>query len=80
MSQSTERTLPLIVLVTSALAAKMLNMSEDALRQARVRGNGPKFKKDGRRVYYKVQDLAEWEDAHTMTHEEISGYLLSSEN
>ena len=35
--------------------------------QHRYRGTGPKYVKVGRKVFYRVADLNEWLERHTMT-------------
>ncbi|MCW5720009.1 MAG: helix-turn-helix domain-containing protein [Devosia sp.] len=49
-------------LPNTAEAAKFLNRSENTLRVARVRGNGPAFRKFGRTVRYAVKDLIDYVD------------------
>jgi len=47
-------------LVDEMEAAQYLCLSRSFLRQARVRGTGPTFKKLGKAVRYKIQDLDSW--------------------
>jgi hypothetical protein len=41
-------------------AAKALSLSETWLEQMRLKGNGPRFVKAGRRVLYRPADIAAW--------------------
>lgn len=44
-------------LLSTAEAAKFLNRAEITLRIARIRGNGPAYRKFGRTVRYTIEDL-----------------------
>jgi len=55
-------TLPFDVTVDSKTAADLLDTTDAALRQRRVRGQPPRFIKVGRAVRYRLPDLAEFED------------------
>lgn len=44
-------------LLNTAEAAKFLNRAENTLRIARIRGNGPAYRKFGRTVRYTIEDL-----------------------
>lgn len=54
--------LPFDVTVDSKTAADMLETTDAALRQRRVRGQLPRFVKVRRSVRYRLPDLAEFED------------------
>ena len=43
-------------------AAAFLNLSPRTLEKQRVLGNGPRFRKFGRRVLYALSDLEAWAD------------------
>jgi len=45
------------------------HMTLKALAQERVRGTGPKYIRDGRRIRYRASDLAAYFEAHTVTPE-----------
>lgn len=45
--------------------ADWLGTTTDRLAQARYKGNGPKFIKLGRSVYYTEAHLREWVEANT---------------
>jgi predicted DNA-binding transcriptional regulator AlpA len=47
-------------LLTPAQAAEAVSLSEQTLRIARIRGNGPKFVKLGASVRYRLSDLEAW--------------------
>jgi predicted DNA-binding transcriptional regulator AlpA len=47
-------------LMTRKQAAAWLEMTEAALSQMAVRGEGPKYVRAGRSVRYRAADLAEW--------------------
>lgn len=47
-------------LLTTEQAARYLGMSESALKQMRVNGNGPTFFKLNRSVRYGEDDLQQW--------------------
>jgi len=44
-------------------AARFLNLSPRTLEKHRVIGDGPRFRKLGRRIVYAVGDLEAWADA-----------------
>lgn len=46
-------------------AARFLNLSPRTLEKQRVIGDGPRFRKFGRRVVYVIADLEAWADART---------------
>jgi Helix-turn-helix domain len=46
-------------------AAALLRVSEITLGRWRIQGNGPAFRKFGRRVLYARADLISWTDAQT---------------
>ncbi|WP_202883567.1 helix-turn-helix domain-containing protein [Pseudomonas sp. RW10S2] len=48
--------------LTNDEAADYLRLSPRTLEKQRVIGNGPKFRKFGRRVMYAVSDLDAWAD------------------
>lgn len=48
--------------LTNDEAAEYLRLSPRTLEKQRVIGNGPKFRKFGRRVMYAVADLDAWAD------------------
>jgi Helix-turn-helix domain len=43
-------------------AARFLNLSPRTLEKQRVIGDGPRFRKFGRRVVYAITDLQAWAD------------------
>lgn len=47
-------------LLTETQAAFCLQMSRSFLRQARIKGTGPKFVKLGSAVRYRKKDLDDW--------------------
>ena len=47
-------------------ASKYLRLSPRTLQNMRVSGEGPIFRRHGRRVFYQVSDLIEWSDAHKL--------------
>ncbi|MQA65035.1 MAG: helix-turn-helix domain-containing protein [Alphaproteobacteria bacterium] len=51
--------------------AEYLSLSESYLNQMRVRGDGPKYHKIGRKVIYRLADVEEWlaRQAHRSTSE-----------
>ncbi|MGH6647359.1 helix-turn-helix transcriptional regulator [Aquabacterium sp.] len=51
--------------LTNDEAADYLRLSPRTLEKQRVIGNGPKFRKFGRRVMYAVADLDAWADQHS---------------
>ena len=46
--------------LTTVEAAHHLNLSHRTLEKMRIQGDGPIFRKFGRRVLYKRDDLEEW--------------------
>lgn len=48
--------------VTTARAAEYLGLSPKTLEKARVLGGGPRFRKHGRRVVYRLEDLDAWSE------------------
>ena len=46
-------------------AARFLNLSPRTLEKQRVIGDGPRFRKFGRRIVYATADLEAWADART---------------
>jgi predicted DNA-binding transcriptional regulator AlpA len=58
-------------LVTAEQYAEWRGITKNAAAAERYNGNGPKFVKAGRRVYYRVADVNEWleQNIHTMTGE-----------
>lgn len=53
-------------LFTSRHVAEHRHMSENALAQERWRGEGPRYRKLGNRVFYLASDLKAWLDAHAV--------------
>ena len=47
--------------------AERLGNTPDTLANWRWRGDGPPYVRVGRRIRYRLTDLAEWLDAHTRT-------------
>ncbi len=47
--------------------AEFQHTTENALRQERWRGAGPRYVKLARRVLYRARDLADYLDEHTVT-------------
>ena len=52
-------------LLTSEQLADYLNTSTQRLAVHRVKGTGPRFVKEGRRVLYRRTDVEAWLDANT---------------
>ena len=50
------------IYLTQAEAADFLRISERTLERWRVEGNGPRFRRFGRRVVYAKSDLEIWAD------------------
>ena len=50
--------------LTTNEAAEQLGLSPRNLEALRVRGGGPRYLKLGRRVLYRPDDLANWEEKH----------------
>ena len=48
--------------LTNDEAAIFLKLSPRTLEKQRVRGDGPRFRKFGRRVVYAIADLESWAD------------------
>lgn len=48
--------------VTQSEAADFLRISERTLERWRVEGNGPRFRRFGRRIVYAQSDLESWAD------------------
>lgn len=48
--------------LSNAEAAVFLKLSPRTLEKMRVIGGGPRFRKFGRRVLYKLNDLEQWAD------------------
>lgn len=53
-------------LATPAEVAAYRRTTEAALAQERYKGNGPKFKKLGKRVFYDWADVRAWIDSNTL--------------
>ena len=53
------------MLLNQAEAQKFLPKSLSWFERARWNGNGPKFKKIGRNVFYDQDELLAWIDSHT---------------
>jgi Helix-turn-helix domain len=51
--------------LTNGEAAVFLKLSPRTLEKMRVIGGGPRFRKFGRRVLYKLGDLEQWADGRT---------------
>ena len=51
------------IYLTQKETAHRLRTSERTLERMRVEGSGPRFRKFGRRVAYRVTDLEKWEEA-----------------
>jgi len=51
--------------LTNNEAADFLRLSPRTLEKQRVEGNGPRFRKFGRRVLYAMHDLETWADARS---------------
>ncbi len=47
-------------------ASKYLRLSPRTLQNMRVSGEGPIFRRHGRRVFYQVLDLIAWSDSHKL--------------
>ncbi|MFD6357899.1 helix-turn-helix transcriptional regulator [Nocardia tengchongensis] len=54
-------------LATPAEVAALLRTTAAALAQMRYRGEGPTFRKLGRRVLYRWDDVTAWVDARAAT-------------
>jgi hypothetical protein len=55
------------VLLDNREAAELLKLSPRTLEKLRVTGNGPQFRKFGRRVLYAFSDLKDWANARICT-------------
>ncbi len=55
------------VTLTTKEAATYLGMSEDYLKRARIKGNGPKFVQIGRKILYLIVELDSFLRDHTRT-------------
>jgi hypothetical protein len=62
ISDATTATTPLAW--DTAGAAKALNLSSTWLAQMRLKGNGPRYVKVGRKVLYRPADVEAWLDEH----------------
>ncbi len=51
--------------LTNTEAAEFLRLSPRTLEKARAIGNGPRFRKFGRRVLYAINDLEAWANARS---------------
>ena len=60
MTKSAPPTQPLNHYVTQAQLAEVLRISERSLARMRSDGIGPIFRKAGRRVLYKMEDVEVW--------------------
>lgn len=49
--------------LTQPEAAEHLRLSPRTLERMRLEGNGPRFRRFGRRVVYATEDLRTWADA-----------------
>ncbi len=61
MSEKTETELP-VKMLREESAAEVLDMASKTLRNWRVRGQGPPYKKVGGSVRYWLHELVEWVD------------------
>ena len=59
-AMTTAALVPAIHYLTNDEAANLLKLSPRTLEKQRVRGDGPRFRKFGRRVVYAVADLESW--------------------
>ena len=64
-------TIPIVVPASDA--ARLLGLSPSTLAKLRLTGNGPIFCKLGRRVVYRMEDLAAWLVEHRRTSTSESG-------
>jgi predicted DNA-binding transcriptional regulator AlpA len=65
---------PNLVLLDNQEAADFLKLSPRTLEKLRVTGNGPLFRKLGRRVLYARADLEAWVDARICTDTSDANY------
>lgn len=56
-------------LFTARHVAEYRHTTETALAQERWRGEGPRYRKLGKRVFYMASDLKAWLDEHAVTPE-----------
>lgn len=54
-------------LLTTAEAAELLRVSTSFLMKARLRGDGPRYRKVGRAVRYLESDVVDWLKARART-------------
>jgi excisionase family DNA binding protein len=54
-------------LLTTKQAALLLNVSDSFMAKARLRGDGPRYRKVGRSVRYAEGDLNDWLKARART-------------
>lgn len=48
------------IILSTSQAAKNLGLSKSTLAKMRLSGRGPKYCKLGRRVFYSLEDIADW--------------------
>jgi predicted DNA-binding transcriptional regulator AlpA len=62
-------------LLNAAAASRFLGVSKNFLDKRRLRGDGPPFRRIGRRVFYWQNELEAWVDQfqHTSTSSSMSG-------
>ncbi len=60
--------------MTCAQAAQLLSLSPRTLEKFRVQGNGPVFRKFGRRVIYSRKDLEYWAQSRQCVSTSDSNY------
>ena len=58
---------------TTEQAAHFLVMSPKTLRNMRWRGEGPRYRKHGRKVLYHVDDLTDWSERRGILSEPKAG-------
>lgn len=60
--------------LNNAEAASFLRLSPRTLEKRRMQGDGPRFRKIGRRVIYALDDLVSWANAHSFAATFDPGY------
>ena len=78
-SRSLEDSQP--VFLTSEESAAYLRISPITLSKMRMSGEGPRYRKHGRRVVYTVDELEAWSEKHgqASTNDNVAGPSLFSE-
>ena len=68
------------MLLNQTEAQKYLPKSLSWFERARLAGNGPKYKKIGRNVFYDQDELLGWIDSHTSVSSTTEATMKSKKN